>query len=208
MQLKMNPFESQNVEEEHLKNAFFEWWLKKLENPSNTDAEFLSKLCCKYNAKTTHQQLFGFCSNKRLRMGETALDLIQKANIDDFEIILSKGYPEVTMECRECRRHLSRHHFFFYRTRLDKDGYYSRLNAICKTCAKELNRERHVTLHDQMKNIPPRPKPGDICGSCNRPHSKRWHRDHDPETHTFIGWKCHLCNMSRHDQRNLLKNSD
>ena len=47
MQLKMNPFESQNVEEEHLKNAFFEWWLKKLDNPSNTDAELLSKLCCK-----------------------------------------------------------------------------------------------------------------------------------------------------------------
>ena len=191
-------------ETEQLKDDLLDRLMKQIEySPSEADEDRLLKLCHVYNHRTKQQKLFGLSTVKSFKMGDLAKDILTSEDNQTLEIIFSKGYPGMLMECRECLVHQSHENFRFYRNRVDRNGYYIRLNAICKTCEKILNEERQKTLQKEHENIPPRPKSGDVCSSCNREHRRGRHRDHDPVTHKFLGWKCHICNMKRHDQRSL-----
>lgn len=197
------------VDPEKRKDELFNHLMEQLQQyPSSADEDRLTQLCHAYNSHTENPKLFGLSTIKTFKMGDLAREILDSEEHSALEIIFSKGYPTSLMECRECLTHQSHENFRFYRNRVDKNGYYIRLNAICKTCEKTLNDERQNTLQREHENIPPRPRSGDICPSCNREHRRGWHRDHDPVTHKFLGWKCHICNMKRHDQRSLYNQKD
>jgi hypothetical protein len=122
--------------------------------------------------------------------------------------ILHKGEPPGLHECRECKENKDSTHFGYYKMRVDKYGYLSRVNAVCCECAVTLDTERKNTLDTAKKQgkIPPQPTAGSICPGCTRPWGsldkpRNWHRDHDAIKNEFRGWLCGDCNMAKHDHR-------
>lgn len=118
----------------------------------------------------------------------------------DVQLIATFGphSPHGTQQCRECRQHRPDDHFSYYQARVNNKGFLSRLNALCKNCAKESNKQRKEVLDNAV--IPPRPAAGTKCSHCQRPWSGNWHRHHVGDE--FVGWLCGHCNMSFSDQRN------
>ena len=124
-------------------------------------------------------------------------------------IILHNGKPPGLDECRECLARKDSSHFNYYNSRVDKNGCLQRVNAVCKVCSKEIDKERKDTLAKAAKagKIPTKPNPGDICPNCHRSWGtpekpKNWHRDHDAIKSEFRTWLCGLCNMALQDNRN------
>jgi hypothetical protein len=132
---------------------------------------------------------------------ETTLKVLNEINKKDdlkFSIILTFGYPVKKSECRECFQILDSENFSYYLSRVDKDGYLMRSNALCRTCANKSNKERQKVFENS--SLPPKPKKGDICPNCDRSWKGNWHRHHEGDK--FIEWLCGHCNMSFSDQRN------
>lgn len=120
-------------------------------------------------------------------------------NIDDnIKVILTYGKPKGEMKCRECKEMKSTDSFSFYQSRVDRNGYLMRSNALCDTCSKHSNKQRKEVL-DNAK-IGDKPKKGDVCLNCNREWEGNWHRHHKDDK--FIAYICGHCNMSFSDQRN------
>lgn len=127
---------------------------------------------------------------------KSIVDNLSETNLP--KIILSKGIPEEPNECRECGELKPANQFQYYQSRVDKDGYLIRSNALCITCAYISNKDRNEVLNNAL--VGAKPKKGDICSHCNRTWSGNWHRHHKDTL--FIGWLCGHCNMSFSDQRN------
>tara|TARA_Y100001972_G_scaffold81750_1_gene99418 strand:- start:3992 stop:4477 length:486 start_codon:yes stop_codon:yes gene_type:complete len=130
-----------------------------------------------------------------------------KNNVNDVKgIIFHKGKPPGEHECSKCLKLKDNNEFKYYKKRVDKNNYLMRSNAICHNCSKINNEERKKTLFKDKNKIPPKPKAGSICESCNRKWGtkdkpRNWHRDHDAKLHKFRGWLCGDCNMAKHDHR-------
>jgi uncharacterized protein with PIN domain len=122
-----------------------------------------------------------------------------KNNNTEFNIILTFGYPEKKLECRECFKNMDSTNFSFYLSRVDKNGFLMRSNALCNECSTESNKKRKKVFETSV--IPPKPKNGSICPNCDRSWSGNWHRHHEGDK--FIEWLCGHCNMSFSDQRNI-----
>jgi hypothetical protein len=126
----------------------------------------------------------------------------------NFNISLTFGLPDTLSHdkyrCSRCDNKKETKCFRFYQSRVDKDGYLMRSNALCDTCSVESNKRRAATLSEAHRNgeISDRPKEGDTCPHCSREWYGNWHRHHDDVNHKFIEWLCGDCNMSFHDQRN------
>jgi len=124
-------------------------------------------------------------------------------------LALTFGKPTVMTEknhkCSRCGKMKSSEHYQYYLSRIDSDGYLLRTNAICDECRNEMNKSRHRTMSQEIKagKIGEKPKSGDVCPSCNREWTGKWHRHHDSKSSKFKGWICSQCNMSLHDQRKL-----
>jgi hypothetical protein len=123
-----------------------------------------------------------------------------KNQIEMIEFLLSSGKPKGEMECRSCKKYKSTNSFSFYLSRIDKEGYLMRSNALCNKCSNRNHKLRTEDLDNQ--NIPDRPPKGSLCPNCHRNWSGNWHRHHNKETGEFLDWICSNCNMALHDQRN------
>ena len=133
--------------------------------------------------------------------GEISLD---KLSSDDIRVILTKGKPTHTQQCRDCGQEYTSDHFTYYQARVDERGFLLRSNALCTSCSKKSNKSRKEVL--DAADIPDKPKKGDTCPNCNRSWNGNWHRHHEGDK--FIEWLCGHCNMTFSDQRtpvNLIK---
>ena len=118
---------------------------------------------------------------------------------DVIKFILTSGKPKGVLQCSRCKENLSVDEYRYYLSRVDKDGYLMRSNAICNQCSKIINKGRGDVL-SKHKNIPKKPIAGSRCPNCKRAWSGNWHRHHSGDT--FIEWLCSNCNMALQDQRN------
>lgn len=132
--------------------------------------------------------------------------LISNPEIKGF--IAHKGEPLGLHECSKCRELKGSEHFKYYQSRVDKNGYLMRSNALCNPCDKNMKQERDDTLKKAELNheVGDKPKPGSICPNCSRAwgtaeQPRNWHRDHDAIHNVFRGWLCGDCNMAKHDHR-------
>jgi hypothetical protein len=146
----------------------------------------------------------------RLKICETILSTNpSKVKLEEaVGCILHRGKPPGLHECSKCRIKKDNSNFNYYTSRIDKNGYLMRSNALCTICGVESDKERQETLKRAAKEgkIPPKPNPGDICPKCNRAwgaidNPRNWHRDHDAIKNEFRGWLCGDCNMANHDHR-------
>jgi len=126
------------------------------------------------------------------------LEKVKEEENSQFKVVLSFGYPEKKLECRECMKELDPENFSFYLSRVDKNGFFMRSNALCSDCSLKSNSERKKVFENYK--IPPKPNKGSVCPNCNRKWSGNWHRHHEGDK--FIEWLCGHCNMSFSDQRN------
>lgn len=114
------------------------------------------------------------------------------------KLIATMGIPEEPNQCRECGEILHSDQFQYYQSRVDKNGYLIRSNALCLRCSYISNKDRNKVLDNAL--VGEKPKKGDICPHCERAWEGNWHRHHKDDQ--FIGWLCGHCNMSFSDQRN------
>ena len=126
------------------------------------------------------------------------LEKVKEGEVN-FSAILTFGFPDKQLECRECLKTMDSNKFSFYLSRVDKNGFLMRSNALCTDCATESNKKRKKVF--ETASIPPKPKEGSVCNNCNRSWSGNWHRHHEGDN--FIEWLCGHCNMSFSDQRNI-----
>ena len=134
------------------------------------------------------------------RSNRIALERFKSGKSDTIKVIVTNGVPAGTSECSQCRKQLDDEEFSYYQARVNKRGYLSRSNALCRACSGRLNAERKEIL-DQA-DIPPKPAKGGVCPKCNRKWWDSWHRDHSYETEKFRGWIYGNCNMRASDRRN------
>lgn len=153
----------------------------------------------KLNEVSTYELIKEIHRRGLLTNAKSNQEIISKFNeFHEIRAILTKGLPEEKMECRECRKTLDSSFFSYYLSRVDRNGYLMRSNALCEECSVKSNKERKKVL-DSAK-IPNKPKKGDKCPHCERSWSGNWHRHHEGDK--FIEWLCGHCNMSFSDQRN------
>ena len=129
-------------------------------------------------------------------------NMLKCDDLENISLVGTYGKPTKTNKCRECLKVLPASEFKYYQARVKSCGHLQRSNALCHSCSKEANAERHETLTKDAHKIPPKPKSGDICPMCERSWTGNWHRDHCAKEHKFLRWLCGDCNMARHDQRN------
>lgn len=136
------------------------------------------------------------------------LEEVLASSPDIKGFILHKGEPPGLHECSKCRDLKGSEHFKYYQSRVDKNGYLMRSNALCNSCDKTMKQERESTLKKAELNneIGDKPQPGSICPNCKRAwgaaeQPRNWHRDHDAILNVFRGWLCGDCNMAKHDHR-------
>jgi len=122
-------------------------------------------------------------------------------NLNNYQLIITKGITNEECQCRECNRFFPADDFPHYMARVDQYGYLLRGHAICSECLDKDNKHRKKVF--AKSNIPTEPKKGDICTNCGRPWNGRWQRHH--VGNDFVGWECTMCNTSKHDQRNKSK---
>jgi len=125
------------------------------------------------------------------------------------KVILTYGIPEGTSECSQCRQTYDTSEFGYYQTRVDKNGYRMRSNALCSSCRSDHGQElkKAIKLHKKSgKPMPVKPESGDVCNHCQRSWSGKWHLHHRHDK--LIGYLCGHCNMSFSDHRNEQVNSE
>lgn len=146
----------------------------------------------------TNQELLEELKRRNLLTNSPVNEIVIDSDVNNYKVILTLGEPNYDMVCRECRISKSSDNFKFYQARVSSDGFLMRSNALCDDCSKKSNSERKKVL--DSADIPNKPKPGDICPSCDRPWEGNWHRHHVEDK--FISFLCGHCNMSLSDQRN------
>ena len=155
----------------------------------------------KFNSFTNKDLLIEINKRGLLTESKTNQQILSEIdNIENFQIILTKGISEDYLECRECKKFLKSNYFSYYLSRVDKYGYLMRSNAICNFCKKPIDSDRNIVLSKVDKST--KPKKGSVCPNCNRVWSNNWHRHH--VGNEFIGWWCGECNMRHADQRNKI----
>jgi hypothetical protein len=170
----------------------------------------------KYTIKELLDEINNRCSSSGLGLlnsesnGKVYEKLVETENLS-IGICLTFGLPKTEIndkdKCRSCRKKKDSSNFRFYQSRVDKNGFLMRTNAICNSCSRPQNKKRTKILNDANKSglIPKKPKSGDTCQGCEREWHGNWHRHHNDETHEFVSWLCGHCNMSLSEQRGVFK---
>ena len=118
-------------------------------------------------------------TNKQLRSGMNRISGVGTHLLKQFEELLAskpdikgfivhKGEPPGLHECSKCRELKGSDHFKYYQTRVDRNGYLMRSNALCNACDKIMKQERDSTLKKAGLNneIGDKPQPGSTCPNC------------------------------------------
>lgn len=157
-------------------------------------------MCKSILSEVSTSEIIKELSNRGLMTNAKSNDaiLMNLDEIENLQLILTRGLPVENMECRECRNNLNPNYFSYYLARVDQKGYLMRSNALCNECSVKSNKQRKIILDNA--DIPRKPRKGEKCPNCNRSWFGNWHRHHQGDS--FISWLCGHCNMSFSDQRN------
>ena len=117
---------------------------------------------------------------------------------ENWRIIITRGISEDTQECSRCRKMYPAKEFPHYQSRVSKNGFLQRSNAVCKRCSAEHKNEFTEAISNG--DVGPKPPRGSVCSDCERKWTGNWHRHHQGDK--FLGWICGHCNMSKSDHRN------
>lgn len=170
----------------------------------------------KHTIKELIDEINNRCSSSDLGLldSESNNKVLQKLTENEnlpIGICLTFGTPRTETDnkykCSRCGERKDSSNFRFYQSRVDKEGFLMRSNALCNSCSDLQNRKRTKILNEANKLglIPEKPKCGDTCIGCGREWHGNWHRHHDDETHKFVQWLCAHCNMSLSEQRGVFK---